>query len=272
MSLLSLCILAIVQGFTEFLPISSSGHLVIARALMGVKLEHPLALDIALHAGTLIAVLAIYWRDVLGMLRATLSLPAAWRAGRPLESGEELLCGVFVASIPTAIVGLTCKDWIAANCEALVPVGIALLASSIWLCYAGLRGGGESSKVTWRLALLVGLAQCVALLPGASRSGWTIAMALVLGLRAETAARFSFLLSLPAVGGAVLLEGRRVVDGSAPVGLSVAELAVGVALAAVSGLLAWRGLLLVLRRGSLAWFGAYCALAGVFALVLAQLI
>lgn len=269
MTLLSLCLLALVQGLTEFLPISSSGHLVLARTLLGVEVPNALALDIALHAGTLVAVIAVYRRDVLGLLGATLRLPGAWRSGRALEPAERLLLAVGVATLPTAVIGLALKDWIAAHCESVLPVGVALLVSSLWLTLGGRRGGGERVEVSLRHALLIGLAQTVALFPGASRSGWTIAAGLLLGLRPELAARFSFLLSLPAVGGAVLLEGRKVLDGSAPVGLSTGALVLAVAIAAVSGLLAWRGLLLVLRRGSLAWFGAYCALAGIVALALA---
>jgi undecaprenyl-diphosphatase len=269
MTLLQLCFLAIVQGLTEFLPISSSGHLVLSRALLGIELENGLALDIALHAGTLIAVIAVYRRDVLALILAALRIPGAWRSGRPLSAEERLLAAVFVGTLPAAVVGLSMKDWIAENFETVGPVGLALLGSSLWLGYAGRRGGGATTEITLRMALLIGLAQCVALLPGASRSGWTIAAGLVLGLRAENAARFSFLLSLPTVGGAVLLEGRHVLDGSAPIGLSAGELCLGVVLAGLSGLLAWRGLLLVLRRGSLAWFGAYCACAGLLALFLA---
>jgi undecaprenyl-diphosphatase len=269
MTLLILCILAIVQGLTEFLPISSSGHLVLARALLGVELENGLALDIALHAGTLIAVIAVYRRDVAELLRASLRLPGAWIARRALEPGEHLLVAVFVGTLPAAVVGLSTKDWIAENFQTVGPVGVALLVSSVWLVFAGRRPSGTGTEITLRIALLIGLAQCIALLPGASRSGWTIAAGLVLGLRSEAAARFSFLLSLPAVGGAVLLEGRHVLDGTEPVGLSVPELLLGVAISAAFGLLAWRGLLLVLRRGSLAWFGVYCAAAGILALVLA---
>ncbi|MBL8899407.1 MAG: undecaprenyl-diphosphate phosphatase [Planctomycetes bacterium] len=269
MTLFQLCFLAIVQGLTEFLPISSSGHLVLARALLGIELENGLALDIALHAGTLLAVIAIYRSDVLALILAAFRLPGSWWRGRELSDAERLLAAVFVGTLPAAVVGLSAKDWIAEHFETVGPVGLALLGSSLWLGYAGRRGGGTREEVTLRMALLIGLAQCIALLPGASRSGWTIAAGLLLGLRAERAARFSFLLSLPTIGGAVLLEGRHVLDGSAPIGLTTGELLLGVLIAGLSGLLAWRGLLLVLRRGSLAWFGAYCACAGLLAISLA---
>ncbi|MBK9384511.1 MAG: undecaprenyl-diphosphate phosphatase [Planctomycetes bacterium] len=190
MTLLQLCFLAIVQGLTEFLPISSSGHLVLARALLGVQLENGLVLDIALHAGTLIAVLAIYRKDVIALILAAFRLPGTWWRGRELSESERLLAAVFVGTLPAAVVGLSAKDWIAESFETVGPVGLALLGSSLWLGYSGRRGGGEREEVTLRMALLIGLAQCIALLPGASRSGWTIAAGLLLGLRAVSAARF----------------------------------------------------------------------------------
>lgn len=269
MSLLTLLCLALVQGLTEFLPISSSGHLVLARELLGVKVAEPLVLDVALHAGTLLAVIAVYRRDLWSVASAIPGLWSAWRAKRPFDEDQRLLLALAVATLPALVVGLSAKDWIEAQASAARPVSFALLGSAAWLIFAGRRGGGERAELSWREAFLVGLAQAVALLPGCSRSGWTIGAGLLLGLRAERAARFSFLLSLPAVGGAVVLEGRHLLDGSASIGLGPFELFLGVAVSAVTGLLAWKGLLLVLRRGSLAWFGAYCALAGALGLLLA---
>jgi len=195
--------LGALQGVTEFLPVSSSGHIAIGAMLFGIR-DAPLSLSIVLHAGTLVATFFLFRADV-GRLLADfakgLRAPKAWLAS---ESGK-MSMGVIVASVPTAILGLLLKDSVEAWSSVPWIVGICLLVSAV-MVWTTRRGGGTDSVLALGPAFLVGLAQGIAVLPGISRSGTTIAVAMLLGLRGEEAFRFSFLLSLPAVLGAVVLE------------------------------------------------------------------
>ncbi|MCB9882320.1 MAG: undecaprenyl-diphosphate phosphatase [Planctomycetes bacterium] len=271
MSFFELAILAVVQGLTEFLPVSSSGHLVLSRELLHIELENPLVVDIALHVGTLLAVFWVYRTDVLGILRSLPRLPR-WRKGAG-DPELDLLARLFVASLPAAILGVLCKDWIEANMMSLVPVACALLVTAGFL-FLGDRASrtvtGRDELPGYGVAFAIGCAQAVALCPGCSRSGWTIAMALLFGLSGTKAARLSFLMMLIAVGGAALLQLKDVLQGHVKNTIPVLDLVLAMGLAALTGYLACRLLLLVLRRGSLRWFALYCALVGSTALVVSR--
>lgn len=195
--------LGALQGVTEFLPVSSSGHIAIGAMLFGIH-DAPLSLSIVLHAGTLLATLFLFRADVARLLldfAKGLRAPRAWLAS---DSGK-ISAGVIVASVPTAALGLLLKDSVESWQSVPWIVGICLLVSAV-MVWTTRRGGGQASVLGLGAALIVGVAQGIAVLPGISRSGTTIAVAMLLGLRGEEAFRFSFLLSLPAVLGAVLLE------------------------------------------------------------------
>lgn len=267
---LAVLLLAVVQGLAEFLPISSSGHLVLGRSLLGLQ-EAGLTLDVALHVGTLAAVTYAYRSDVRKLFTDVL----AGRLG--------LAIWLFVATVPVGVVGLLFKDRIEVAASTVAAAGGGLLLTSVLLLLgerarsrnhaAATSGSPEPPEVEedsealpgLRFAVLIGLAQCLALWPGVSRSGTTIAAGLMLGLGSSSAARLSFLMSLPAVAGAAVVSlPDAIQEGVAGVGIYWVLAAV--VLSALVGILALRLLLLVLHRGAFRWFALYTLVLGVLAL------
>jgi len=245
-------VLGVLQGLGEFLPISSSGHLIVVPWLMGWP-DSGLAFDVALHLGTLAAVAVAFWADWVRLIGAGVRGIAA---GRPLADPDaRLLLYLALASIPGALAGLLLEGW--AETVFRSPGLVALMMALMGLVLgaadrrAGRSGGGE--VVSLRDALLIGLAQALAIVPGTSRSGATISMALFLGHRREAAARFSFLLALPITFGAALVKVPDLWHGGVDVGPVVA----GTIAAAVSGLLAIRVLLAYVRTRTYVPFVAY---------------
>lgn len=267
MNAIETLLLGIVQGLTEFLPVSSSGHLVIFQNFLGFR-EPELLLDCSLHMGTLLAV-CIYLREDLV------------RIGRALLRGDfrspEACIGwmVVVGSVPTGIIGLAFKDplermfgSVSVVGAMLVGTGILLIASRMAPAAAGLTS--ESVGVRMRTALLaalvVGTAQGLAIIPGISRSGATIAAGLLCGLERGLAGRFSFLLSIPAVTGALILQFKE--DALTRVGAG--PLLVGFAISAVVGFIALTLLMRTVRNGHLHYFAPYCWAVGVAAFIASQ--
>lgn len=253
MTILQAAFLGLVQGLTEFLPVSSSGHLAIAQHFLSGFEQPGLLFDVLLHAGTMAAVVLYFRRDLI-------KLVLCCGPGGAREDRRVLLM-LILASVPTAIIGLAAKDWVEQLFEMMPVVGAMLLVTGLLLFYAGRArsGGREMSQLSRTDALLVGIAQGLAVMPGISRSGATIGCLLLRGISADAAARFSFLLALPAVGGATLLHLKdlgQVGGGELPAYL------VGTLVAFVSGLLAIRLLLSVLRRRRLGGFALYCLLLG----------
>jgi undecaprenyl-diphosphatase len=255
-------VLAVVQGITEFLPISSDGHLVIVQSLLGQE-GLGLAFDVALHLGTLFAVVWVFRKDLLELLRDCL-------AGR-----LQLLVWLFVASLPAAVIGLLLEHWIEETFQSVKMAGAGLLVTAVVLLF-GERSrrarakGPPTADPPLRMsdAILMGFAQAFAILPGVSRSASTISVGLMRGLGTAQAARLSFLMSVPVVAGANLLELPKVLE-SGFAGLSRTTV-IGAVL--VSGLVGWASLsflLAMLSRGAFRWFAMYCTLVG--ALVLAFL-
>ncbi|NJC88286.1 MAG: undecaprenyl-diphosphate phosphatase [Desulfuromonas sp.] len=249
-------LLGIVQGITEFLPISSDGHLAIVQHYLPNFEQPGLLFDVMLHVGTLGAILLYFQRDV-GRL-----LAALWRRTTEARRDRRLLFLIVVASVPTAIIGLALKHSVERWMENMLVVGSMLILTGT-LVFVGerYRRGGRRTEValTATDAVLTGIAQGLAVLPGLSRSGSPIATLLFRGVDGETAARFSFLMAIPAVGGAALLSLKdleTLPTGDLPVYLA------GTAVAFVVGLFAIRLLLDVIRRQRLVWFAIYCWLIG----------
>jgi len=245
-------VLGILQGLGEFLPISSSGHLIVVPWLLGWG-DSGLAFDVALHLGTLAAVALAFWRDWVRLLRGGLRGLAS---RRPLADPDaRLLVYLALATVPGAVAGLLLDEWAETvfRSPGLVALMMALLGAVLWAAdrRAGTLARGE--VVSLRDALLIGLAQALAIVPGTSRSGATISMALFLGHRREAAARFSFLLALPITLGAALVKVPDLVKGGANLG----PVLLGTLAAAVSGLLAIRVLLSYVRTRTYAPFVAY---------------
>lgn len=252
--LIKALILGIVQGFTEFLPVSSSGHLLVFRKLLGLS-EAGLFLDTMLHFGTLLAVLAVFWRDILEMIRHPFS---------------RLTLLVVAATIPTAIIGFVFEDFFEGVAVSGVTAGWEFIATGIILWLADNlknRGSKDMGRITYRDALMVGVLQGAAILPAISRSGLTIAGALFQGINRKTAARFSFLLSVPAIMGAVVLQGADLLAGQVE-SIGFMPLLVGTLAAGITGYIAVKWMLEIIQRGSLKGFAVYVWVLGLIILLL----
>lgn len=260
MTLLQITVLALVQGITEFLPISSSGHLVLAPVLFGWP-DQGLTIDIAVHVGTLGAVLAYLWREVWMVLVGLARL----FAGR-VDDGARLAFHVVVASIPVILAGLVMHKLFPDGIRSILVIGWAFIGFGIVLWLADRMGMTvrRMDHMTVGKALLIGIAQAFALIPGVSRSGATITMARALGFERRDSARFSMLLSIPAIAGAGLLQGIDLVNsGNAELQASAL---IAAALAFVSAFLAILAMMGWLRRASYTPFVVYRLIAGAFIL------
>ncbi|MBK7215889.1 MAG: undecaprenyl-diphosphate phosphatase [Candidatus Promineofilum sp.] len=266
MSLLEAIIIGIIQGATEFLPISSDGHLVLVPTVFGLT-PPDLVLIGLVHAGTLLAILSYFWRDLIAIARDVL---AGLAQRQPLATPNARL-GYFMVlgSIPAGIVGLLALDFFEAQFGSPTVAAAGLLVTAAFLVIGErLKSGTKSlDRLTWLDALIIGSFQVLALLPGISRSGTTIAAGLGRGLDRPTAARFSFLVGLPAIAGAGLLS---IIDifsaqGSLPMGHYAAAFvaAAVVGYGCIAFLLNW------LKRHTLYPFAIYCAVAGLLYLLLA---
>ena len=265
-SVTGVALLGVIQGLTEFLPVSSSGHLVIGQKVLGLISEPDLLLDVLLHVGTLLPVLWLYRRDIGQML---LSLG---KLGRPVEAyrddpGFRLTVCVLIGTLPTGVIGLLLKDTFERLFSSLLAVAIALMGTGGILMLTRLRREADAETphrtLDAKKALIVGIAQGCAITPGISRSGSTIATALLLGVERELAAKLSFVMSIPAIMGAVLLSLKNASFGQG----KLATMALGALVASVSGYIALRWVVRVVRRGEMHWFSYYVWPLG-FALLL----
>ena len=265
MPLVHALVLGIVQGLTEFLPISSSGHLLVVPWLFGwndfdnASIEK--AFDVALHLGTLVAVIAYFRRDLTTYMRDGVKAVVVRRVPPTPEGRMAWL--LVLASVPAAFIGAVFGDVIDEHLGKPVIIGASLIVFGVVLAWADRRlGRRELGELSTRDAVIIGVAQAVALNPGTSRSGITISAARSLGFDRAAAARFSFLLSVPVTAGAVLVKGLKLAKDGLPEGMGSAMI-VGIAAAAVSGWLAVAGLLRVIRTRSFDGFVAYRIVAGV---------
>ena len=257
MTLLQAIILGIVQGITEFFPVSSSGHLVIAQAIFGIK-ETMLAFDIFLHFGTLVSIAIFFHRDIIDLFVSTASVA-------PRRS--TLVC-LIVATIPTAMIGFLFKDMVENLFGSPKLVGAMLLVTGAWLFFASHRSKKikQPSKLNFLNSIIIGIAQGIAVVPGISRSGATIGAGLATGLEREAAFKFSFLLAIPAVAGACMLKAHKITTIVAK-GEALIFLAGGIA-AAVTGVITLKALLGLVKNNKLSLFGIYCILAGILVIIL----
>ena len=244
-------LLSVLQGVAEFLPISSSGHLVLGKVLLGMG-DVGMRLDIFLHVGTLVAVAAFYWAII-------------WRVVRNLE--WVYMGKILLSAVPAGVVGVLFMDELEAAFASPRMVGAALMLTGLVLTATRFMKAG-AKDVSWGRAIWMGLAQAVAILPGVSRSGMTLAAARASGVDAEKSAEFSFLMSAPPIAGAALLQildAMKAVDGAAEVswGLTI----YGGIVAAVVGYFSLKLLVASLKSRWFWLFGPYCFVAGVVALV-----
>jgi undecaprenyl-diphosphatase len=249
-------LLGLVQGLTEFLPVSSSGHLALAQAYLGIE-GSSIAVAVLLHAGTLLAISLVFRAGVLRLVRGGLDLlrhplagPAGWSADAVLAA--KIVC----ATVPGAVVGLALESRVeAAFGDPRLVAGLLLGTAAILLFSRIRRPGG--SDVGWRHAWLIGLAQAVAILPGISRSGTTITVALLLGIARPAAAEFSFLAAIPLILGSLVLNLPELERNAA--GGETVALVLGFLTSFVVGWAALVWLIRLVRRGQLHWFAIYCA-------------
>ncbi len=258
--------LGVVQGLTEFLPVSSSGHLVIFENLLGFK-EPEILLDASLHLGTLLAVCIYFRSDLKKMIQELWAwLTPGSKSGAGLGSHALLALMVVVGSIPTAFIGLIFKDPLEALFGSVATVGVMLLATGLIVGVTKFisQNHGKWDQVGVWMALAIGTVQGLAIIPGISRSGSTIVCALLLGLKRETAGRFSFLLSIPAIIGAVGLQ----LETDAIARVGVMPLTVGFVSSAVVGFFALKLLMGMVKKGHFYYFAPYCWVVGALTLIL----
>jgi undecaprenyl-diphosphatase len=267
MTTIDAILLGALQGATEFLPVSSSAHLVAAERLLHVSFSG-LALEIALHFGTLLAIVIVFWRDLVTLARdglVGLALAARGVRGEALRARAPAFgtaLGICLGTVPVALVGILFEHALDRAFKNLTASGLLLIGTGAILILSRFAPAPRADRVGAGRAVLIGLAQAVAPLPGISRSGITIVAGYFLGLERRVAARFSFLLAVPAmVGAAVEPFVRRSAEaGAAQPGAGA--LAVGVVVSAAVGTACLVFLLRVVQRGRLHWFAAYCIPAG----------
>lgn len=252
-------VLAIVQGLTEFLPISSSGHLILVPSLLGWA-DQGLAFDVAVHFGSLLAVVTYFIRDIKEILLGWFDQVAGRRDSHEGRLGWMIV----VATIPAGVVGMSLSAAIESKLRAPMVVAAATILFGLALWWADHRGERRRGidEIRWRDALLIGMAQVLALIPGTSRSGITITAGLAGGLTREAAARFSFLISIPIILAAAGLKTLDLIAQDTPVDWGI--FAIGVAAAAVSAYLCIRVFLKVIERMGLMPFVIYRLILGVF--------
>ena len=276
MDVIDALILGIVQGLAEYLPISSSGHLEIAQSVLGLKLSGADALqfDVMLHVATVLSTIVILWHEFSGMCRSFFTLKR--------DENTSLVCKILVSCIPIGIVGVFFKDKIESFYgHNLMVVGICLLCTAALLAFAYysrtrkliLKAGASGSanigrEISYVDAFIIGCAQAVAVLPGLSRSGSTIATGIVLGDRRDRVAKFSFLMVIiPILGQAFLDVVKGIRDGGFDNEVGLTAMAVGFISSFVVGCMACKWMIEIVRRGRLVWFAIYCALAGAVCLI-----
>lgn len=263
MSWLDALILGIVQGLTEFLPISSSGHLTIGQHLLGVQFAEGdmLLFDVLVHAATVCSTLCILWHEIWWILKGTFST-TRWNE-------EKTYAGkILVSMVPVFVVGMFFKDKVEALFgEGLLVVGCCLIVTAMLLCFAQYAKPRTKSTIGWMDAFVIGLAQSIAVLPGLSRSGTTIATGILLGNKKEQVAHFSFIMVLVPILGAALLDFKDVLSGEVVSNLGPEVMVVGFVSAFLSGCAACRWMINIVARQKLIYFAVYCAVVGVACVV-----
>ena len=265
MSILEVVVLAIVQGVTEFLPVSSSGHLVLGAWILGAD-DPGVAFDVAVHVGTLLALLVVFraewWAVALGVMgRGAAGAGGAGRSGLP---PSRLLTLVILATLPLAVVGLAVRDALDGPLRDPTWVGAFLIGTGVMLWAADRFGRRTRALATIgaRDSLRIGVAQAVAVLPGVSRSGMCMAAGMLHDVTREGAALFALYLAAPAIGGAGLWAAYQLATDGAEAGVGVGEMALGAAVSFAVAVVAIRGLLALVRAHSLRVFVIYCLAAG----------
>ena len=274
MSWFEALILGLVQGLTEYLPVSSSGHLTIGQELLGVSSEDNLTFDVVVHVATVCSTLVILWKEVAwllkGIFRSRESGVGSQESGdgfwASLNAAQRYAVAILVSMIPVGIVGVFFKDFVEAIFgSGLLIVGCMLLVTAALLAFSYYAKPRQKDEISLKDAFIIGLAQAAAVMPGLSRSGSTIATGLLLGNKKEKLAQFSFLMVILPILGEALLNVVKAVKGGAEAAvgnLSMTALVVGFVAAFVSGCFACKWMIDIVKRGRLIYFAIYCAVVG----------
>ena len=254
--------MGLVQGLTEYLPVSSSGHLAIGSYLFGIEGEENLAFTVAVHVATVLSTLVILWKEIDWIFRGLFKCE--------MNAETKYVLNIVVSMIPVGIVGVFFKDYVEEVFgSGLVIVGCMLLLTAALLTFSYIAKPRKKEKISLRDAFIIGLAQACAVMPGLSRSGSTIATGLLLGNKKESLAQFSFLMVIPPILGEALLDVVKGLKGEEAFGgIDMMPLAIGFIAAFVSGCIACKWMINIVKKGKLIYFGIYCAIAGVLTLIL----
>lgn len=258
MDTLQAFILGLIQGLTEYLPVSSSGHLTIVSNLFGINGEENLAFTVAVHVATVLSTLVIFWKQIVWLFKDLFKFQ--W------NEGTRYVACVVVSMIPVGIVGVFFKDYVEDIFgSGLLVVGCMLLLTAFLLAFSYYAHPRQKEKIGFFDAFIIGIAQACAVMPGLSRSGSTIATGLILGNKKESLAQFSFLMVIPPILGEALLdvmkaskEGLSAVAGD----ISATSLIVGFITAFIFGCLACKWMVDIVKKGKLIYFAVYCAIVG----------
>lgn len=263
MDWLEALILGLIQGLTEYLPVSSSGHLAIGAKLFGLSGEENLAFTVAVHVATVLSTLVILWKEIVWLFKGFFKFK--W------NDEMKYVVNILISMIPVAIVGFLFKDTVEEIFgSGLLVVGICLLVTAALLAFAYFAKPRQKEKISMLDAFVIGIAQAVAVLPGLSRSGSTIATGLLLGNKKEKLAQFSFLMVIPPILGEALLDVLKMAKGSADAAMNsigFLPLAVGFITAFVVGCLACKWMINIVKKGKLIWFAVYCAIVGFVSII-----
>ena len=256
MDWLQALVLGIIQGLTEYLPVSSSGLLAIGSALFGVQGEDNLTFTVMVHVATVLSTLVILWKEIDWILKGLFKFE--------MQAATKYFLNIVVSMIPVGIVGVFFKDYVEAIFgSGLLIVGCCLLLTAALLTFSYFAKPRQRENISMKDAFIIGLAQAAAVLPGLSRSGSTIATGILLGNKKEKLAQFSFLMVIPPILGEALLDVLKAVKGEEAFGdIETLPLIVGFVAAFVSGCIACKWMINIVKRGKLVWFGVYCAIAG----------
>ncbi len=264
MDWLQALILGIVQGLTEYLPVSSSGHLAIGANLFGMSGEENLTFTIAVHVATVLSTVVILWKELVWIFADIFK----WK----WNEGMKYAINILISMIPVAIVGFFFKDKVEAIFgSGLLVVGICLLITAALLAFSYWAKPRQRENISPLHAFIIGIAQAAAVLPGLSRSGSTIATGLLLGNMKERLAQFSFLMVIPPILGEALLDVKDMAEvgvSTAMAGLSPVALAIGFLAAFISGCLACKWMINIVKKGKLIWFALYCAIVGLATIII----
>lgn len=260
-------ILGLLQGLTEYLPVSSSGHLAIGSHILGIEAEENLMFTVAVHVATVLSTLVVLGGEIFRLVRGTFGPFNAGASGLArLNADQRYMLNILVSMIPIFVVGIFFKDAVESIFgEGLLVVGCCLLVTAGLLAYSYYGKPRQKEQISLRDAFIIGIAQAVAVLPGLSRSGSTIATGLILGNNKAHMAQFSFLMVIPPILGEALLDTIKAAKegfGAAFGDLSVMALAVGFVAAFVSGIAACKWMIGIVRRGKLIYFAYYCVAVG----------